>query len=101
MTKSRKSASGTEAAAQESAPAAQESAPAAQGPAPAAEPAPEAQEPAPEAEPTVTADDRTADRPGREPGDLLVAMSPRQIIGGFAVLAGLILMLRRRRRDKG
>ena len=73
MTKSRKSASGTEAA---------------------------AQEPAPAAEPTVTDDDRTADRPGREPGDLLVAMSPRQIIGGFAVLAGLIVMLRRRRRNR-
>lgn len=40
-------------------------------------------------------------RSGRDSGDLLVAMSPRQIIGGFAVLAGLILMLRRRRRDKG
>ena len=81
MTKSRKSASGTEAAAEELAPA--------------------AQEPAPAVEPTVSDDDRTADRPGREPGDLLVAMSPRQIIGGFAVLAGLIVMLRRRRRDKG
>ncbi|MBI3745382.1 MAG: LPXTG cell wall anchor domain-containing protein [Chloroflexi bacterium] len=42
--------------------------------------------------------DRVHDRPGREPGDLVVAMSPRQIIGGFALLAGLILMLRRRRR---
>ena len=41
-----------------------------------------------------------AGRSGRDSGDLLVAMSPRQIIGGFAVLAGLILMLRRRRRDK-
>ena len=81
MTRSRKSASGTEAPAQEPAPAAQEPAPAAQ-------------------EPTVTDDDRTADRPGREPGDLLVAMSPRQIIGGFAVLAGLIVMLRRRRRNR-
>ena len=38
---------------------------------------------------------------GRESGDLLVAMSPRQIIGGFAVLAGLIVLLRRQRRDKG
>lgn len=42
--------------------------------------------------------DRADDRPGREPGELVVAMSPRQIIGGFALLAGLILMLRRRRR---
>ena len=46
-------------------------------------------------------EDRAAARSGRESGDLLVAMSPRQIIGGFAVLAGLIVMLRRRRRDKG
>ncbi len=38
------------------------------------------------------------DRFGRDHGDLAVAMSPRQIIGGFALLAGLILMLRRRRR---
>jgi|GEM_PF-4896740 len=42
--------------------------------------------------------DRVDDRPGREPGELVVAMSPRQIIGGFALLAGLIIMLRRRRR---
>lgn len=40
------------------------------------------------------------DRAGREPGDLVVAMSPRQIIGGFALLAGLIVMLRRRRRNR-
>ncbi len=46
-------------------------------------------------------DDDGAAQSGRDSGDLLVAMSPRQIIGGFAVLAGLILMLRRRRRDKG
>jgi len=41
------------------------------------------------------------DRDGREPGDLVAALSPRQIIGGFALLAGLILMLRRSRRKKG
>ena len=46
-------------------------------------------------------DERPDDRSGRESGDLLVAMSPRQIIGGFAVLAGIIVMLRHRRRDKG
>ncbi len=45
--------------------------------------------------------DRAADRPGREPGELIVSLSPRQIIGGFAVLAGLILWLRRRSRRKG
>jgi hypothetical protein len=38
---------------------------------------------------------------GREPGDLVIALSPRQIFGGFALLAGLILMLRRRGRGKG
>lgn len=52
------------------------------------------------AEGTV-ADDDAAAGAGRDSGDLLVAMSPRQIIGGFAVLAGLIVMLRRRRKDKG
>lgn len=44
--------------------------------------------------------DRVDERPGREPGELVVAMSPRQIIGGFALLAGLILMLRHRRRKR-
>lgn len=43
---------------------------------------------------------RDDERAGREPGDIVVAMSPRQILGGFALLAGLILMLRRRRRDR-
>jgi hypothetical protein len=41
------------------------------------------------------------DRAGREPGELAVALSPRQIIGGFALLAGLIIWLRRRGRRKG
>jgi len=41
------------------------------------------------------------DRAGREPGELVVALSPRQIIGGFALLAGLIIWLRRRGRRKG
>jgi hypothetical protein len=45
--------------------------------------------------------DRAEDRAGQEPGELVLAMSPRQIIGGFALLAGLILMLRRRTRRKG
>jgi hypothetical protein len=40
------------------------------------------------------------DRAGREPGELVVALSPRQIIGGFALLAGLIIWLRRRGRRK-
>lgn len=41
------------------------------------------------------------DRAGREPGELVVSLSPRQIIGGFALLAGLIIWLRRRSRGKG
>ena len=45
--------------------------------------------------------DAAVDRAGREPGDLVIGMSPRQIIGGFALLAGLIIMLRRRGRRKG
>ncbi len=56
-------------------------------------------EPAVTREPT--GDDRTADRPGREPGELVLAMSPRQILGGFALIAGLIIMLRRRGRGRG
>jgi hypothetical protein len=42
-----------------------------------------------------------ADRAGREPGELIVALSPRQIVGGFAVVAGLIVWLLRRARRKG
>jgi hypothetical protein len=61
--------------------------------APAAAEAPEA--------PDARSRDRSDERAGREPGELVVAMSPRQIIGGFALLAGLILMLRRSRRKKG
>ncbi len=41
--------------------------------------------------------DHVENRAGREPGELVLAMSPRQILGGFALLAGLILLLRRRR----
>ncbi len=40
------------------------------------------------------------DGAGREPGDFLVALSPRQIIGGFALLAGVIVWLGRRSRRK-
>jgi hypothetical protein len=42
----------------------------------------------------------SAARAGREPGDLVIALSPRQIFGGFALMAGLILMLRRRGRRR-
>ena len=48
-------------------------------------------------EPMAPRPDHVDDRAGREPGELVLAMSPRQIIGGFALLAGLILLLRRRR----
>lgn len=51
--------------------------------------------------PVPDSGDRAEDRAGQEPGELVLAMSPRQIIGGFALLAGLILMLRRRTRRKG
>ncbi|TAK02636.1 MAG: hypothetical protein EPO36_01380 [Chloroflexota bacterium] len=44
---------------------------------------------------------RLEDRAGREPGELVTGLSPRQIIGGFALLAGLIIWLRRRGRGKG
>ncbi len=44
--------------------------------------------------------ERASDRAGREPGELQVALSPRQIIGGFALLAGLIVWLARRGRRK-
>lgn len=62
----------------------------------------QASAPPPAASTAIERADRADDRPGREPGELLVAMSPRQIIGGFALLAGLIIMLRRRgRRPRG
>ena len=48
-------------------------------------------------EPAAPRPDHIDDRPGRDPGELVLSMSPRQIIGGFALLAGLILLLRRRR----
>lgn len=40
------------------------------------------------------------ERLDHEPTDLVIAMSPRQIIGGFAVLAAIVTFLvgRRRRR---
>jgi len=34
-----------------------------------------------------------------DPSDLSVAFTPRQILGGFALLAGLVMLLRRKRRD--
>jgi MYXO-CTERM domain-containing protein len=36
---------------------------------------------------------------GVDPADLTIAFTPKQIIGGFALLAALVMLLRRRRRD--
>jgi hypothetical protein len=36
---------------------------------------------------------------GVDPSDLAVAFTPKQIIGGFALLAALVMLLRRRDRD--
>ena len=57
----------------------------------------ESEAPVEPAAPAAPRPDYIDDRPGRDPGELVLAMSPRQIIGGFALLAGLILLLRRRR----
>jgi MYXO-CTERM domain-containing protein len=35
-----------------------------------------------------------------QPSGLEIAFTPRQILGGFALLAALILLLRRRKRDR-
>jgi hypothetical protein len=45
--------------------------------------------------------ERPEDRAGQGPGDLVTGLSPRQVVGGFAVVAALILWLFRRRRRKG
>ena len=37
---------------------------------------------------------------GFDPTDLSIALTPKQIIGGFALLAGLVMLLRRRGRDR-
>ncbi|HSO30184.1 MAG TPA: hypothetical protein VLS28_09780 [Candidatus Sulfomarinibacteraceae bacterium] len=47
------------------------------------------------------AGDTAAVRAGRDPGDLVVGLSPRQVVGGFAVVAALIVWLLRRARRKG
>jgi hypothetical protein len=39
-----------------------------------------------------------ADRP--DPSDMAIAFTPRQILGGFALLAALVMLLRRRNRDR-
>jgi hypothetical protein len=42
-----------------------------------------------------------ATRAAREPGELVVTLSPRQIVGGFAFVAALIVWLVRIARRKG
>jgi hypothetical protein len=42
--------------------------------------------------------DRRADRAGQEPGDLGIALTPSLIFGGFALLAAMVVLLRRRNR---
>jgi hypothetical protein len=62
---------------------------------------PGAAAPVPEAVPVVEAPsdpDRRDERAGQEPGDLTLALSPRQILGGFALLAAAVVLLRRRGR---
>ncbi len=77
--------------------------PIAVGPGPAAADAPvvpaDAVRPVAEGEPEPAG--RDLEPAGREPGELIVALSPRQIVGGFALLAGLLLVVRRRARRKG
>jgi hypothetical protein len=50
--------------------------------------------------PSATERDPSDGRPGTQPGELVLALSPRQIVGGFALLAGLILLARRRGRRR-
>jgi hypothetical protein len=42
--------------------------------------------------------DRRSERAAQDPGDLIPALSTRQIVGGFALLAALVMLLRRRNR---
>jgi len=63
---------------------------------PVPDPGPEASaEPVAE---TLSDPDRRDERAGQEPGDLTLALSPRQILGGFALLAAAVVLLRRRGR---
>lgn len=45
-------------------------------------------------------DDALAEPTIRERGDVAIALSPGQILGGFALMAGFIVMLRRRRKGR-
>jgi hypothetical protein len=48
---------------------------------------------------TDTDHDRRAERAGQDPGDVIPVLSTRQIVGGFALLAALVMLLRRRNRS--
>jgi hypothetical protein len=51
--------------------------------------------------PDTAADpNRRAERAGQEPGDLTLSLTPRQILGGFALLAAAVVLLRRRGRSR-
>ena len=49
------------------------------------------------AEPAAPAAD--APRHAPDPTELSITFTPRQILGGFALLAGLVMLLRRKRRE--
>jgi hypothetical protein len=44
--------------------------------------------------------ERFHDRAGQEPGDLIPSLSPRQIVGGFVLLAAAVVVLRRLARPR-
>ncbi|HEV2005185.1 MAG TPA: hypothetical protein VGQ85_01105 [Candidatus Limnocylindrales bacterium] len=44
--------------------------------------------------------ERFGDLPGREPGDLIPSLSPRQVLGGFVLLAAAVVVLRRLGRSR-
>lgn len=45
--------------------------------------------------------ERFGDLPDREPGDLIPSLSPRQVLGGFVLLAAAVVVLRRLGRSRG
>ena len=45
--------------------------------------------------------DRFGDLPAPEPGDLIPSLSPRQVLGGFVLLAAAVVVLRRLGRSRG
>ncbi len=56
----------------------------------------------PEAKPSYPEWDpeQFGERAGQEPGDLIPSLSPKQIIGGFVVLATAVVVLRRLGRSR-